>query len=234
MSTERPGRARRRDEAPRRRPRRSREAAAACSAFWRSYGLAVAVHPAPGRLGAHRPRRTSRSTCCPRPRRSRSPQDDWSTSSGPAMWVTLREVLIGFVIAAVAGRRAGGRAAPVRAAAPGHVPAPDRLADDPDRRAGADPGHPARLRDPAEARHRRADLLLPDRGERHRRSAVGRRRLHPHDAHARRDALGHLPARRVPGRAAVLLLRACGSRRRSPRSGRSSASGRARAPASVT
>ncbi len=72
------------------------------------------------------------------------------------------------------GGRARRRVAPVRPAPARRLPTLDRIPDDPDRRARADPRDPPRLQPPAEGRDRRADLLLPDRRERARRPALGR------------------------------------------------------------
>ncbi len=75
-----------------------------------------------------------------------------------------------------------------------------------------------RLRAVAEARHRRADLLLPDRRQRPRRAAPGRRRLHPHDADARRQRAGRSSAGLSSPARSRRSSRGCGSPRRSRRS----------------
>ncbi len=114
------------------------------------------------------------------------------------------------------------------------LPDPDRVAEHSDRRARADPRHPARLRHRPEAGDRRPLLLLPDRRQRRRRPGLDRPRVRPDDAHAVRLALVDLPTRRVSLGAARSSSRARASRRPTPPSARSSASGRGRIQGSAT
>ena len=81
-------------------------------------------------------------------------------------WVTLKEILLGFLCGLVAGLAFARPDAPLRDAAARLLPAARRLAGDPDHRHRADPGRLVRLRDRAEAGGRRPDLLLPDHGQR--------------------------------------------------------------------
>ena len=101
-------------------------------------------------------------------------------------WVTLKEVLLGFGCALVAGLALRRRPAPLRDPAARLLPAARRLADDPDRRHRPDPRRLVRLRDRPEAGDRRPDLLLPDHRQRARRPALGRPRGDQDDAHPRR------------------------------------------------
>ena len=107
-------------------------------------------------------------------------------------WVTLVEVLLGLAIAVAAGVAFALAMHLSRALRDAGYPAAGRLAGDPDRRAGADLRARVRLRHRAEARDRRADLLLPDHRQRARRAALGRARAAEADAQLRR----HPAARR--------------------------------------
>ena len=82
-------------------------------------------------------------------------------------WVTLQEILLGFALRPRRRPRLRRRAAPLADPAARLLPAARRLAGDPDHRHRPDPGRLVRLRDRPEAGRRRADLLLPDHGQRH-------------------------------------------------------------------
>ena len=118
-------------------------------------------------------------------------------------WVTLREVVLGFALALVAGvaLRVGCCTSPrpLRRAVYPLLVASQTIPIIVDR---ADPRRLVRLRDRAEAGDHRADLLLPDHGQHARRPALGRSGAGEDDAHAgRRPAADAAPGRGALGAA---------------------------------
>ena len=126
--------------------------------------------------------------------------------------VTAEEVLLGIVVAAVAGARAGDRDPLLADAAPGHLPAAGRLAGDPDPDHRAAAGAVAGVRDRAQAGGDRAGVVLLDRRHHARRARRGRPRAAQADAHA--------STRRAGGRSGTSSsrrrCRACSPAPRSP------------------
>ena len=109
--------------------------------------------------------------------------------------MTLKEVVGGLAIAVAAGFALALVLHLSGALRRALLPAPGRLADDPDHRDRADPRRLVRLRSRPEARDHRPRLLLPGHRQHARRAALGRPRAAEADAHARRQ-----PARRTLAR----------------------------------
>ena len=199
------------------RRRRAARAGARARSGWRRDRAAARPRGADRRLGAARPRRTWSTRCCC-PRRAPSPRRCGRTARSSRRTSPSRPArsCSGCVAALVLGVALAVAMHLVPVDRPGAAAARGRLAGRADPGARAADRVRARVRAGAEDPDRRADLLLPDRGQRRRRPARRRPRRAPRAARAGRLALA---AAALPGgavRAAVRVHRAARSPPRWP------------------